>query len=115
MITNTHVAKSPLPKELLATIDDEAEAAGASKLQALIEQLQDIGVGPRSPTRVVVFSERIATLDWLAEMIPAALKLKDKHVQVLQKQKKMQQPQLKPKRSPLQLLQNSKPQLQNQL
>jgi hypothetical protein len=34
---------------------------------------------------------------------------------VLQKLKKMQQRQLKQKRSPLQLLQNLKPQLQNQL
>ncbi|MEZ5380501.1 MAG: DEAD/DEAH box helicase [Microthrixaceae bacterium] len=75
--------------ELVAAIEGNAteepadEVNGASKLQALIEQLVDIGVGPRSATRVVVFSERIATLDWLAEVVPAALKLKDKHVQVL--------------------------------
>jgi hypothetical protein len=45
--------------------------------------LREIGVGPRSNTRVVVFSERIATLDWLAATVPKALKLKDKDVRVL--------------------------------
>ncbi len=65
--------------ELNAAIDDHS----ASKLTALIEQLREIGVGPRSNTRVVVFSERIATLDWLAATVPKALKLKDKDVRVL--------------------------------
>ncbi len=35
----------------------------ASKFAALAATLRDIGVGPRSDTRVVIFSERIATLD----------------------------------------------------
>ena len=65
--------------ELNAAIDDQS----ASKLTALIEQLKEIGVGPRSDTRVVVFSERIATLDWLAATVPKALKLKDNDVRVL--------------------------------
>ncbi|GAB3283193.1 DEAD/DEAH box helicase [Kineosporia babensis] len=45
----------------------------ASKLQALVLQLKEWGVGPGSDTRVVVFSERIPTLTWLAETVPAAL------------------------------------------
>jgi superfamily II DNA or RNA helicase len=65
--------------DLNAAIDDQS----ASKLTALIEQLKEIGVGPRSDTRVVVFSERIATLDWLAATVPKALKLKDNDVRVL--------------------------------
>ena len=65
--------------ELNAAIDDTS----ASKLTALIEQLREIGVDPRSNTRVVVFSERIATLDWLAATVPKALKLKDSDVRVL--------------------------------
>ncbi len=52
-----------------AVIDDDASA----KLQALVDQLRDIGIGPRSATRVVVFSERIATLDWLARTVPSML------------------------------------------
>jgi superfamily II DNA or RNA helicase len=55
----------------------------SSKLQTLIEQLQDIGVGPKSTARVVVFSERIATLDWLAATVPGRLGLKADQVRVL--------------------------------
>jgi superfamily II DNA or RNA helicase len=64
---------------LAAEITDET----SSKLATLIEQLRSIGVGPTSPTRVVVFSERIATLDWLAATVPKKLGLKDNHVRVL--------------------------------
>src|SRR5206468_1566407 len=44
----------------------------AAKFRALVDQLSDAGVGPGSDTRVVVFSERIPTLTWLAEAVPAA-------------------------------------------
>ena len=77
------------PRRLAWAVGDATDrrrpptAEPASKLTALIEQLTEIGVGPRSDTRVVVFSERIATLDWLAAHRPAALKLKDKQVRVL--------------------------------
>ncbi len=57
--------------------------ASAAKLTALVEQLQDIGVGGSSPTRCVVFSERIATLDWLAAHVPQALGLGADQVRVL--------------------------------
>ena len=62
-----------------SAIDD----SNSSKLQALVEQLREIGIGPKSKTRVVIFSERIATLDWLAATVPGLLKLKDKHIRVL--------------------------------
>lgn len=62
-----------------ADIDD----GSASKLTRLIDELKRIGVGPRSPARVVVFSERIATLDWLAQTVPRALGLTDKQSRVL--------------------------------
>lgn len=45
----------------------------AAKLNTLVTTLQELGVGPGSPTRVVVFSERIPTLNWLAEAVPAML------------------------------------------
>ncbi|MBR8641340.1 hypothetical protein KEF29_23545 [Streptomyces tuirus] len=35
--------------------------------------MKEIGVGPRSTTRAVVFSERVRTLTWLAEVVPARL------------------------------------------
>lgn len=56
-------------RELAGQIQDEDSA----KLSALVEELRRMGVGPGSDTRVVVFSERIPTLKWLAEAVPAAL------------------------------------------
>lgn len=67
----------------LGALAEAVEDADAAKLQALIEQLKDIGIGPKSTTRAVVFSERIATLNWLAEQVPKALGLKDNQVRVL--------------------------------
>lgn len=72
--------------DALASLADRAAAIGdakSSKLAALLDQLRTIGVGPRSPTRVVVFSERIATLDWLARTVPPALGLRADQVRVL--------------------------------
>ncbi|MFI1069887.1 DEAD/DEAH box helicase [Streptomyces puniciscabiei] len=48
----------------------------SAKFQALVRQLREIGVGPQSDTRVVVFSERVQTLEWLREKVPAALGFK---------------------------------------
>ncbi|MDY0812397.1 DEAD/DEAH box helicase [Kitasatospora purpeofusca] len=45
----------------------------SAKLRALVAELRELGVGPGSDVRVVVFSERIPTLKWLAEAVPAAL------------------------------------------
>ncbi|MFF2407622.1 DEAD/DEAH box helicase [Streptomyces sp. NPDC058092] len=47
--------------------------ADSAKFAALVEQLRTIGVGPKSDTRVVVFSERVQTLEWLRTVMPAAL------------------------------------------
>ncbi|WP_255951950.1 DEAD/DEAH box helicase [Streptomyces odontomachi] len=46
----------------------------SAKFTALVHQLrEEIGVGPGSDARVVVFSERVQTLQWLAGVLPAAL------------------------------------------
>lgn len=51
-----------------AIADDES-----AKLNALVDYLASIGVKPRGETRVVVFSERVRTLRWLADTVPARL------------------------------------------
>ncbi|MFE7330441.1 DEAD/DEAH box helicase [Streptomyces sp. NPDC057565] len=53
----------------------------SGKFGALLEQLREIGVGPRSDKRVVVFSERVQTLEWLARAMPQALGFKGKAAQ----------------------------------
>jgi superfamily II DNA or RNA helicase len=69
--------------EKLGTLAGAIDDTSSSKLAALVEALREIGVGPRSPTRVVIFSERIATLDWLAATVPPQLGLKPSQVQTL--------------------------------
>ncbi|MFY1668990.1 helicase-related protein [Plantactinospora sp. WMMB334] len=66
--------------ELTAAITDD----DSGKLATLVEVLRDeIGVGPGSPVRAVVFSERVPTLKWLAEVVPRRLGLKPSAVRVL--------------------------------
>lgn len=49
----------------LQELNAEAEQAGSAKYDRLLEDLQQIGVGPDSPKRAVVFAERVPTLKWL--------------------------------------------------
>ncbi|WP_233604416.1 helicase-related protein [Micromonospora sp. HM5-17] len=66
--------------ELTAAISDDE----SSKLDRLVRELRDeIGVGPGSPVRVVIFSERVQTLTWLAEVVPPRLGLPPSAVRVL--------------------------------
>lgn len=60
---------------------DAMTDADSGKLGALLEQLREIGVGPGSDARVVVFSERVQTLEWLAKTVPAALGFKGRAAQ----------------------------------
>ncbi|MEK8142317.1 DEAD/DEAH box helicase [Streptomyces sp. M10(2022)] len=61
---------------LVADFTDQDSA----KLDALVRTLKDdLGVGPRSQRRVVVFSERVHTLDWLAREVPERLGFKKKN------------------------------------
>lgn len=73
----------------LRRLDELAEAAqrrGAAKLDALLEHLADIGVGKGSEVRVVVFSERIQTLEWLRDELRRRLRLPERAVELLHAQ-----------------------------
>jgi hypothetical protein len=57
--------------ELVARIGDDDSA----KLNALVAKLKEIGIGPGSKTRAVVFSESVPTLKWLYKVLPERLGL----------------------------------------
>jgi len=59
-------------RELAERITDD----DSSKLAGLVDRLTELGVGPGSDVRVVVFSESIPTLNWLARVVPPKLGFK---------------------------------------
>ncbi len=70
----------------LARLLELADAAGktkSSKLDALQGHLSAIGVGPGLAERVVLFSERLATLAWLRAELPKKLKMPAEAFRVL--------------------------------
>ncbi|MBF6455529.1 helicase-related protein [Nocardia cyriacigeorgica] len=69
--------------DTLADLNDKAFTESAGKQAALVQRLREIGVGPKSDLRAVVFAERIATLKWLTESLPDALGLKPENVAML--------------------------------
>lgn len=69
--------------DTLADLNDKAFTESAGKQAALIQRLREIGVGPKSDMRAVVFAERIATLKWLTESLPDALGLKPENIAML--------------------------------
>ncbi|MER5846863.1 SNF2-related protein [Streptomyces sp. NPDC002012] len=58
---------------LTDSIGDGSAPGDSAKLDALVEQLRQIGIRPGSKKRAVVFSERVETLKWLARVVPARL------------------------------------------
>jgi ERCC4-related helicase len=63
-------------KSALATLRDlvaEVGTQSSAKFEALVGELKEIGVEPKSEARVVIFSERRATLDFLQAQLPKAL------------------------------------------
>ncbi|MGO4593130.1 helicase-related protein [Leifsonia sp. 2TAF2] len=55
----------------------------SAKYVRLLEYLRSISVGSPSDVRAVVFSERVATLDWLRKNLGRDLKLKDDQIRIL--------------------------------
>ncbi len=72
-------AESKALAELEALVADFTDQDSA-KLDALVRILKDLKVGPGAERRVVIFSERVDTLDWLAEEVPARLGFKKKNL-----------------------------------
>jgi ERCC4-related helicase len=72
-------AESKALAELDALVADLTDQDSA-KLDALVRTLKDdLGVGPGAERRVVIFSERVDTLNWLAQEVPARLGFKKKY------------------------------------
>ena len=68
---------------ILDELNKEALAQQAGKFAGLVKRLKDIGVGKGSPTRAVVFGERIATLAWLRDHLPKATGLSPDNIAML--------------------------------
>ena len=62
---------------------NDACNASSAKYDELLRYLRGIGVSAASPVRAVVFSERVATLGWLADRLTRDLRLKPDQVEVL--------------------------------
>ena len=68
----------------LAALADQVADDGSAKLTALVAKLREIGVGPHSTTRAVVFSESVPTLEWLRKTLRGRLGLtKDGQVELM--------------------------------
>ncbi|HEY8588161.1 MAG TPA: helicase-related protein [Naasia sp.] len=67
----------------LLQLTDAAMTQPSAKYTALVEHLREIGIGKDSPTRAVVFAERVRTLRWLAEKLPKDLGLDDDAVEIM--------------------------------
>nr|WP_312892734.1 DEAD/DEAH box helicase [Allostreptomyces psammosilenae] len=74
-VSGAHGAEVAALQRLKGLAEGMTEADSA-KFAGLVEQLREIGVGPGSETRVVVFSERVHTLEWLRKVVPPALGFK---------------------------------------
>lgn len=69
--------------ERLQTQNAKVTRQNSNKYAALVNYLQDIGVGKGKKTRAVVFSERVATLHWLKEHLTKDLKMPAGAVEVM--------------------------------
>jgi superfamily II DNA or RNA helicase len=70
-------------RDLAEAATTEPAARSNGKLTVLAEYLRKAGVGAGSPTRAVLFAERVATLGWLAAHLPPLLGLTRDQVAVM--------------------------------
>ena len=69
--------------ERLQVLNAKVTRQNSNKYAALVNHLQEIGVGKGKTTRAVVFSERVATLHWLKENLTKDLKMPTGSVEVM--------------------------------
>lgn len=67
----------------LEALAQQALDEPSAKYAKLVDYLKQIGIGPSSAERAVVFSERVPTLHWLREQLMRDLTLNDHQVAVL--------------------------------
>lgn len=67
----------------LLELTEAALGQPSAKYLRLVEYLRQIDVGKSSPTRAVVFAERIATLHWLQKHLPKDLGLPAEAIEVM--------------------------------
>jgi superfamily II DNA or RNA helicase len=67
----------------LAALAHKADDASSGKYKKLLAYLRQLGVGPTSSMRVVIFAERVRTLKWLQARLQEDLKLDKKQAVIL--------------------------------
>ncbi|WP_182354765.1 DEAD/DEAH box helicase [Flaviflexus huanghaiensis] len=67
----------------LERLSNSVTPASSAKFQQLLEELTRIGISKKSQTRVVIFSERVATLHWLKKNLSTALGMPAGAVEVM--------------------------------
>ncbi|HLS34469.1 MAG TPA: helicase-related protein, partial [Brevibacterium sp.] len=85
-IASRNGSTSSREEQALARLEELADKAldsRSGKYVKLVELLGEIGVGPRSDERAVVFAERVPTLRWLQDKLVKDLKLKPENVAIL--------------------------------
>lgn len=90
VLQSPSVPASDPEAEALRRLWIKAQAAtenGPAKLKALVDTLKQLGVGKKSDVRAVIFSERIRTLDWIAEAIRSELGMTEAQVETFHNSK----------------------------
>ncbi|MFR9480713.1 DEAD/DEAH box helicase [Corynebacterium amycolatum] len=86
-IKNQHGTSSTHERQALERLKDlnaKVTPEASNKYAALVNYLKDsVKIGKRSSNRVVVFSERVSTLDWLRENLIRDLKLSEAAVKIM--------------------------------
>lgn len=82
-LKNSKDANEKAALERLEELNASITPENSNKYNALVNYLTEIGVKKGSDTRVVIFSERVATLHWLKDNLTKHLKLKTGAVEVM--------------------------------
>ena len=67
----------------LEALARKADDTSSGKYARLLSYLREIGIGPGSPMRAVIFAERVRTLKWLQSHLQADLKMDSRQAVIL--------------------------------